>query len=1732
MDRIFEQNHIETMCSEIKRILEESKEYMEDILAIANSAEEVWDSVPEEAKDYSVSKAVGQLRTCINNIDLDSVICILDSCRNNVNDNILDADRRYAQETDSLRESVEQISEAVSNIRQFLVDMPLNMDCETFLAALEVARKKSRDILGDMDTTLNHLLMNVKGEETKSVWFSKDPVNLSTGNFIYSHIDITIPGRTPMVFRRFYNSVNNRSGVLGCDWNHNYDIWLDTEQKEKILHLEDGREERFYLLSNGHYATLFHDCGRFFQKEQEYFYVTREQKTYAFNIDGQCIRIEEPCGDSLRFLYQKTAGGQKRLFRVEKDTGEFFQFAYDNAGYLKLLADHTGRAVEFSVAESRLVSVSTLQGGSYTYRYSCEGKLTGIINPEGVETIGNVYDEKMRVVGQRFPDGSEMKYDYNDKTGEVYLTERNGSRIIYVHDNQYRDIRHVYRDGQETFEYNKYNQRTQFVDKLGNRTIYGYDDRGNRTVIINPLGDEMRLQYGEYNRLEKVEINGVKKVVNRYDGEGNLVASEDGEGNVFSFFYERKGIVSRVLQPDGGEVIFKRDERGNITNLYAPDGAEYRFVYDDLNQISETVDGNGNLTKYEYDKRGNIHKVINANGDSRTYFYNKNNKVTKIIDFDGNSICRKYNSLNLPEQVTDKAGRTTRLTYDVMWNLARVTQPDGASTTFLYNEDNNLTRIRNANGDLVRYTYDALGRRISQTDEMGNVSRFYYDAVGNLIKAESPEGECTAYEYDAEGRITNVQDALGNEVHLKYDRNGKLIMETNPLGERREYTYDCMGRLSTIRNEVGEITSYHYDKCGRLVCIRYPEGLCSEYTYDKNGNVKSFTNPKGYTVRYFYDSLDRLIKVEGEQGEYKLYGYDCLGNIIWMEDGRGARTNYEYSITGKLTRVIDPLGNETIYEYDVRDRLLSISQYGTEKMKELQEAQKINEKNCHSTYYEHDLMGNLTKITDSLGNCERFEYDKAGRLIAKIDQEGYLTQYRYTPSGMINQIQYADGREVKLSYNPIRQLIQMEDWLGITRFENDAMGHITQVRYPDGKSVSYTYGPRGERTGIKYPDGEEVEYTYSESRRLKSLAYRGLKISYGYDEAGFLSEKQFSNGMKARYSYDDRGQLTCMAHSNEKGILEEYHFTYDAYGDRRKIVRNCAEREWESGTYEYGYDLLGRLTDVLKDGVKERVFQYDAFGNRTSMLEGQKETIYTYDIMNRLISEKSAGTEKNYIYDKRGNLCRITENEKLLSRFLYGAANQLEESVSGSGEGLKYVYNGAGQRVSEELYRGPNGGINCTKKIDYYLDMTRQYHNVLQKREDEKKQTFFWDDGIVAMTEDGRENFFYYLKDEHGSPVHLMDMKGKVIQSYSYDEFGRNRNPKNESPIQPFGFICYEFSSISDAYFAHIREYQPGTGRFAAMDILPGVKHIPVTMNAYVYCHNNPIRLADRNGMWPSLDDIRDTLSDWGDAAGDILDDWGDAVHDFMEDPHKVISQTIDNVSEAVSGGVKWVGSAITQFGQENGLIMEIIKRSLEVPIEWGLHSPLMIPVTIATQQGWIDDILADADFHRDRAGIFHTSPDCWQQYLGYCDLYDWAFDVGTKMKSNKYSVTLENGESYCIWMWKGDYLNLGAGAETGIYKGGEPFWTVSVEDALPMTLALYDKEGNVIMCYNPSDPQWWITGFEPMVQKAKADELVVIGSIDFSTNPELWKAYKEKYAGNQETLCFDEENLILYYKY
>lgn len=70
------------------------------------------------------------------------------------------------------------------------------------------------------------------------------------------------------------------------------------------------------------------------------------------------------------------------------------------------------------------------------------------------------------------------------------------------------------------------------------------------------------------------------------------------------------------------------------------------------------------------------------------------------------------------------------------------------------------------------------------------------------------------------------------------------------------------------------------------------------------------------------------------------------------------------------------------------------------------------------------------------------------------------------------------------------------------------------------------------------------------------------------------------------------------------------------------------------------------------------------------------------------------------------------------------------------------------------------------------------------------------------------------------------------------------------------------------------------------------------------------------------------------------------------------------------------------------------------------------------------------------------------------------------------------NDQDYRFCAWKGDYLNLGAEAELGIYTrlsvlGNQTdHWLVDISLALPMTMILSDKNVNLIASYNPSEPQ------------------------------------------------------------
>ena len=652
-----------------------------------------------------------------------------------------------------------------------------------------------------------------------------------------------------------------------------------------------------------------------------------------------------------------------------------------------------------------------------------------------------------------------------------------------------------------------------------------------------------------------------------------------------------------------------------------------------------------------------------------------------------------------------------------------MTTPDGARTTYLYNEENLLSRIKYADGAVVRYTYDANGNRIGEEDENGAKTTFVYDALGRVVEVNGEEGHHYAYRYDGEGNLIEAEDALGNRVSMEYDGNGNLIKETNQLGESRSYAYTPLGDVESITDEAGRTTCYQYQKGGLLEKIRYADRTEEAFTYDANGNLETHTLATGFVLTYGYDSMDRIVEIMGSEGEKKSYTYDALGNVTSMTDGEGNITRYAYTLSGQLAKVTDALGNETEYQYDVCDRLIEIRQYGAEEsLKEdtegsgmdadLLEAEKQNGKKrlCQITRYTRDLRGQVTETVDALGQKETYTYDKKGQLLGKLDKEGYLTKYAYTKQGDLSGIQYADGKEVKLSYNPLRQLIEIQDWLGNTRITPDALGRAEKVQYPDGREVSYTYGKAGERRSITYPDGKTVFYGYDEQLRLSKLKEGDSIITYGYDPVGRLCEKQFPNGTKTTYRYDRKDQLTELLHQDQGGILDRYTYLYDLLGHKTGITKERRGLERESGQYRYGYDALGRLSEIQKDGEIQTRYGYDAFGNRTWKEESgerKQEGVLPKEKLEKLDPQRRVGME-----------------------------------------------------------------IGNSRQITYTLDLTRQYYNLLERTEESQSQRYFWDGNVAAYDENGERN--YYLQDELGSPLRIEDSAGTIKESYGYGAFGED----------------------------------------------------------------------------------------------------------------------------------------------------------------------------------------------------------------------------------------------------------------------------------------------------------------------------------------------------------------------
>ena len=178
-------------------------------------------------------------------------------------------------------------------------------------------------------------------------------------------------------------------------------------------------------------------------------------------------------------------------------------------------------------------------------------------------------------------------------------------------------------------------------------------------------------------------------------------------------------------------------------------------------------------------------------------------------------------------------------------------------------------------------------------------------------------------------------------------------------------------------------------------------------------------------------------------------------------------------------------------------------------------------------------------------------------------------------------------------------------------------------------------------------------------------------------------------------------------------------------------------------------------------------------------------------------------------------------------------------------------------------------------------------------------------------------------------------------------------------------------------------------------------------------------------------------------------------------------------------------------------------------------------------------------NFKADRRGVVHSQMYQWQDIGGFNEFYDEVFGWATDMNRAKFNFTV-GGTEYIFWLWHGNYINLGAGCEIGIYKRPASMqndidhYFCDIDLALPMNLYLYNyyDSDNItnVLSWEPDIEQWWITGFNPeYAGNVDYDAQIVVGSVDLSGNKSYFNEMYANYRDN-DRVYFDQGSYTIFF--
>jgi RHS repeat-associated protein len=728
---------------------------------------------------------------------------------------------------------------------------------------------------------------------------------------------------------------------------------------------------------------------------------------------------------------------------------------------------------------------------------------------------------------------------------------------------------------------------TSIRDPNGNTITIARDSAGKVTTVSDPVGRSLTFAYDGANRITSITDPTGRSVRYTYNSQGTLATATDPAGGVTSYTYDGRNNMISVSDPRGiMQAQNTLDATGRVVQQTRPDGGVLSFAYTPMNPTSpvsqmlltQVGDSQGVRAAYRFNVNGFVTDVAGTNGETRHLERTAGTNLLASATESSATASYNYDANGNVLSNTDATGRTTRFTYDPLFNqVTSVTDPAGNVTRFAYDTHGNLISQTDANGNVTSYQYDSTGLLTQTTDALGQKTTFSYDNFGNLIAVMDALGNKTTSAYDPLSRLIQTTDALGRATSFAYDALGRLTSRTDAKGGATRSTYDADGNLLSVTDANGNKTAFAYDSMNRLVSRTDALGKTDTRTYDTNGNLIKFVDRRGQTSSFTNDNLNRTV-TETYQDSTVTHSYDALGRLVQVNDSAAGTFTYSYDPAGRLLASTTPYGTVN-YTYDARGAVASRQVVGQPALT-----------------YTYDPAGNLTSSVMPQAS-ESFTYNPRNQTATITRQNGVATTYAYDPIGRLLSLNHSKGTtnidSETYAYDAIgnrtshatslgqslvtqpttnefdvgNRLIQF----GSTSERYDANGNLTQ-----DATATYTWDSRNRLKSIVTTAGQTTAFTYDAADNLIAQSDTGPTLNL---------TKYFVLDSETNVAYEAASDGT--SYSVLSGLGIDSHLG---------IVQS-------NGQVQYGLPdaINSTIATVDQAGALKSQFAYDSFGQtRTS----------------------------------------------------------------------------------------------------------------------------------------------------------------------------------------------------------------------------------------------------------------------------------------------------------------------------------------------------------------------------------------------------------------------------------------------------------------------------------------------------------------------------------------------------